>query len=691
MDAMAELKLKGNEDPEIWSASNDKAIVVGLYGVSGCGKSYLLKQLEQKLEQTYFAFYEGSDVIKSVAPGGLEAFQGMEKSDQEHWRKRAIDKIGKKCADSKKVGVVTGHFMFWSEEQQAGTRACTDNDLKVFTHILYLDMPADVVEERSRNDTKKKRPIISVDHIQNWQQEEKIQLRNLCRQHGILFSLISPRPSETTLLDRVSTLLLDFKSHNENYNLIQAKIRLNDFVAGQGQLKSVLVMDADRTLAPEDTGNMFWEKVSNSHTLEYEASTLKALFNSPLKYTYTAFRQATLLYEEAVDGQKFDVICQEVASAVAMHPEFVSLLQLVAEEEHIGAVVVTSGLRRAWLKVLEREGLSEKVEVIGGGRIEDRFVVSGEVKGALVAHLQEVHNLYVWAFGDSPLDLEMLRKANQAVIVVGEKQTRSATMDEALTGAVDSHGLHAKQVLLPGTVSPRLDTTKLPLVKLTEPGFVKILLGGRNPNGELQVLHATDKNAAKLLATQMRNAAVAGPNLREAHRRVGHYLAIENLADVIGIEPCPIKHVLGQRTIGFQLFHEQQTTIVALMRGGEPMALGVNDAFPSAMFVHASDPENLKPHHLEGQITVILVDSVVNTGKTIVEFVQHVRKLHATIRIVVVAGVVQAQCVTEDGFKQALAPYGKLHLVALRLSETKFTGSGTTDTGNRLFNTTHLP
>ena len=689
---MAEIELKGSERPEILSASNQKAIVVGLYGVPGCGKSYLLKQLEQKFGDVHFAFYEGSAMFKTLVPGGLEAFKGMEKPDKEHWRKRAIDRIGKECADSKKVGVVAGHFMFWPEEEQAGTPACTDNDLKVFTHILYLNIPAVVVEERTRNDPERKRPITSASRLHIWQQEEKTHLHNLCRQHGILFLLLSPRPSETTLLDRVSTLLLDFKAHDENYNLLQAKSRLKDFIAaGQGQLKTVLVMDADRTLAPEDTGVLFWKKVSKLWPVEYDASTLKDLFKGPLKYTYKAFRQAVLLYEEAVDGQVFDALCQEVASAVTMHPEFVSLLQLVAKEEHVGAVVVTSGLRRVWLKVLEREGLSEKVEVIGGGRIEDRFVVSGAVKGALVTHLQEFHDIHVWAFGDSPLDLEMLGKANQAVIVVGEKDTRSATMDEALTKAIDSENLCAKQVLLPGNASPRLDTTKLPLIKLTDPEFVKSLLGGQNPNGGLQVLHATNKNAAKLLATTMRDAAVAGPDLREAHRRVGHYLAIENLADVIGIEPCPIQHVLGQTTSGFRLFHEQQTTIVALMRGGEPMALGVNDAFPRAMFVHASDPENLQPHHLEGQITVILVDSVVNTGKTIVEFVQHVRKLHATIRIVVVAGVVQAECVNKDGFKKALAPYGKIDLVALRLSETKFTGSGTTDTGNRLFNTTHLP
>ena len=688
---MAEPEMKGSGSLEIKPASDNKAIVVGLYGVPGCGKSYLLKQLEQEIGGKGFAFYDGSEEISKIVPGRLEAFKRMTELDQEQWRKRAIDTIGKNCTDRKEIGVVAGHFMFWPEEKQAPTLAWTDHDQKVFTHILYLDVSPELVAQRSRKDPKKKRPTTSVRHVHNLQHEEKIQLSNRCRQHGILFSLISPRPNERTLLHRVSMLLLDFKSHDENSNLSQAKSKLNDFVAaGQGRLERVLVMDADRTLAPEDTGALFWEKVSKLEPLKYDASTLKTLFSGPLKYTYTAFRQAVLLYEEAVDGQKFDELCQEVASTVTMHPEFVSLLRLVAEEEKIGAVVVTTGLRRVWLKVLEREGLSEKVKVIGGGRIEDQYIVSPAVKGALVAHLQESHNIDVWAFGDSPLDLEMLRKANQAVIVVGEKHTRSATMDEALTEAINSHGLRAKQVLLPSNASPRLDTAKVPLVKLTEPEFFKSLLGGQNPNGGLQVLHHTDNNAAKLLATPMRDAAVAGPNLRKAHRRVGHYLAIENLADVIGIEMCPIQHVQGQTTSGYRLFHEQQTTIVALMRGGEPMALGVSDAFPRAMFVHASDPGNLKPHHLEGQITVLLVDSVVNTGKTIVEFVKHVRNLHATIRIVVVAGVVQDLCVRKEGFKQALAPYGKVHLVALRLSETSFVGKKTTDTGNRLFNTTHL-
>ena len=209
-----------------------------------------------------------------------------------------------------------------------------------------------------------------------------------------------------------------------------------------------------------------------------------------------------------------------------MHPEFVSLLRLVAEQKHVGAVVATCGLRRVWDKVLESEGLSEKVKVIGGGRIADGFVVSAAVKGALVSRLRETHHIYVWALGNSPLDLDMLLVADQAIIVVGEEQTRSKTMDAALTSAIDYHGLRARQAVLPIKASPRLDFTKLAMIELTEPGFVESLLHGRSTHGGLQVLCPTDTNAAKLLATPMRDAAVAGPDLREAHRCVGRYLAI---------------------------------------------------------------------------------------------------------------------------------------------------------------------
>lgn len=663
------------------SASN-KAVVIGLYGVPGSGKTFLLDQLKQKLGEEHFAFYEGSQMIAKVVPNGLDEFRELDERKKTYWRQFAIDTVGKECAASRQVAVVGGHFMFWPEEDESGSPVYTQNDLKTFTHILYLDVPAEVVAQRRLDDTKRNRPSTSIAHLRKWQQAEKTQLRHHCRRNGILFSQVFPH---STLLNKVLTLLGDFRHHNEKYNLSQVESRLDEvLVAGQGKLETVLVIDADRTLAAEDTGALFWEKVSRWP--RNEDSPLKMLFTE-LGYSYTAFRQATLLYEETADDQKFDELCQDVASAVTMYPQFVSLLQLVGKQEHVGAVIVSCGLRLVWEKVLEREGLSKTVKVIGGGRIADGFVVTAAVKAALVDRLQNVYETDVWAFGDSPLDLEMLNKANQAIVIVGEEQTRSKTMDLALSTAIDKDGLRARQALLPSNASPRLDTTRLPLVQLMEPDFLNSILC----RSGLQVLHATEKNAAKLLMTPMRDAKLAGPALREAHRRVGWYLATEFLADVIGMEEYPITHVQRNQTSGYRFLHEQKISIVALMRGGEAMALGVNEALPLAMFVHASHPDDIMLHHLQEQLTVVLVDSVVNSGKTVAQFFHHIRNLHATIRIVIIAGVVQAQSVSDGPLVKALDRHAKVSLIALRLSENKFIGSGTTDTGNRLFNTTHLP
>ncbi len=669
-------------------ASYGKPKVVGIYGVSGCGKTFLLDQLKQTMDQEQFSFYDGSKMIDTITPGGLKGFQNMEEEKQAMWRKRAIDEISMQCAGDNKVGIVAGHSMLWSEEQGKPLPVHTQNDLDVFTHMLYMEMPGDVVAERRDGDTQKNRPLLTANQLEDWQKEEKNRLGGLCRENGILFSVLQ-HPLQ---MDKVLALLDDFWIHSEHYNLSPAQEELRKSLKaneeGQG---IVLAMDADRTLAAEDTGSLFWKLASSKWPSAAAKDTLKKLFSGPLGYSHTAFRQATLLYEDIANDLEFDELCRDVASQVFMYPEMVSLLHFVAEQDHVEIVIISSGLRLVWEKVLEREGLSKAVTIVGGGRIKDGYVVTAAVKAQLVAYLRAIHKKYIWAFGDSPIDLPMLNKADRAVVVVGEESTRSRTMDAELKTAINDYGLGAYQVVLPSSATPR---SGIPMAKLTDPGFMFDIMGHRRSHKPPQLIHATDTEAAKLLATPMRNSAVAGPELREAHRRVGRHLATTFVADIVGLEQPPIQHVLGRQTRGYQLRHEAKTTIVALMRGGEPMASGVNDAFPLAMFVHAKDADDIKLHHLEGQITLILVDSVINTGKSIFGFIEHVRSIHATIRIVVVAGVVQDKCVSGSNggsLIQKLAPYARVHIVTLRISETCFVGSRQTDTGNRLFNTTHLP
>ena len=49
----------------------------------------------------------------------------------------------KEYADSERVAVVAGHFMFWPEDE-AGQPAHTRNNLETFTHTLCLDVPTEL-------------------------------------------------------------------------------------------------------------------------------------------------------------------------------------------------------------------------------------------------------------------------------------------------------------------------------------------------------------------------------------------------------------------------------------------------------------------------------------------------------------------------------------------------------------------
>ena len=95
--------------------------------------------------------------------------------------------------------------------------------------------------------------------------------------------------------------------------------------------------------------------------------------------------------------------------------------------------------------------------------------------------------------------------------------------------------------------------------------------------------------------TPTRDAKLSGSALREAHRRVGWYLATEFLPEVVGIGEYLIPHVQGHQTTGHRLFHDQQTSIIAVMRRGESITFDVNDAIPLATFIDANSPQDIKP------------------------------------------------------------------------------------------------
>lgn len=659
-----------------------KPIIIGLYGISGSGKTILLLQMRIDPTLDNFLFYDGSQLLGQVTPGGLDAFRKLKPTDKVHYREQALEYVSHACKSQQKTAVIAGHYIFWNPEKTPKyLYAGVNKDWETYTHIIYLNTDPELVADRRSSDISRRRQSLHVDELREWQQMERNELRDKCREHGVFFTSInetalSPQGATSR---KVKTVLKAFHEYTEEVNLEAVESALTTALGNLDKVEKVLVFDADKTLAPQDTGALFWECFKDC--TDFAQDPLKKIFQDG-QYSYAQFRQAMLYYEEVAD--MFDEVCEKVAGKVKLYPGMVELLTRAAKESRAHTLVVTCGRAEIWKQVLDRYGLSH-VKVIGSGRFEYDYVVTGAIKGEIVDKIHEM-KLRVIAFGDSPLDIDMLKRADRALVVVGESEARSKSMDAKLDEAITA-GLKAQQILLPNFVKPRLDLERLPQCALANKDLDIIF---RQP-----FLHATDKNIAKLLQTPTRDARNTGHELRKAHENIGYYLAMEYLSSLLGVEEYEIPHVQGNTTQGYRFKNEAETLIVPLMRGGEPMALGVSKALKTAAFAHAYNFADFEPGgkvagNIEGKKTIILVDSVINSGRSIVEFVEPLRRKYKNVRVVVVAGVVQAGATVGTELARMLETDGNLTLVALRKSENKFTGKGGTDTGHRLFNTTYL-
>ncbi|KAI1666422.1 hypothetical protein L13192_10106 [Pyrenophora tritici-repentis] len=636
-----------------------KPTIIGLYGISGSGKSYLLNHVKTEiaLQAQGFAFYDGSEVLAHVTPGGLDSFKLLDAAAKQSRIEAALALITQTCLDRGETAVVAGHYMFWNP----GVVVAVEKDWQTYTHIVYLDTDPGVIAQRISADLTRHRVVVDEEGLRSWQDKEKEDLRAICREKGILFTTLREKPGDTNAayLAHASTLLMDLKCHTEAANLANVERALGLALPHLNDLEKVLLFDADKTLAPQDTGTLFWELAAT-----FPACPLKALFTAQ-PYSYHSFRQAALLYEE--EAPRFDALCDRVAATVDMYPEMKALLARAATEPHVGVVLVTCGLRHVWEKVLARADLSH-VSIIGGGRLSDGYVVTGAVKGHIVdlLHAQRIRAI---AFGDSPLDMPMLQRADEAYVVFSD----SCSMDAALTAAI-ARGYTFAQVLGPAA------STVLPSVSLDAIDLA--------PRRNLTLAHPT---TAHLLATPTRDAALTGHALRAAHADMGYYLTLAHVAPLLGLEQYAILHVQGTPTDGHRVRFEGSTLIVPLMRGGESMAFGVSRALPHASFAHARHFADIVEGQMRGVRCMVVVDSVVNSGASVLAFVADVRALHPALRVVVVAGVVQAGAVESgSALMQALEKDRNLSVVALRVSGNKYKGKGGTDTGHRLFNTTML-
>ncbi|KAK5673905.1 hypothetical protein LTS10_013320 [Elasticomyces elasticus] len=154
-------------------------------------------------------------------------------------------------------------------------------------------------------------------------------------------------------------------------------------------------------------------------------------------------------------------------------------------------------------------------------------------------------------FGDSEIDLPMLKGADQAVVVVGDEVTRSKNMNGHLRRAISQSGLQVHQTLVAGSSMPRLLDLpeERPLVDLwkqhTIASFTK---------RHLPILAATESTAAKLLQTAMRDAVInTGQSIIiivERVRKLKPDIRIVVVAGVVHVEASQYDQTIWTRVAG---------------------------------------------------------------------------------------------------------------------------------------------
>ncbi|KAF1985145.1 hypothetical protein K402DRAFT_380073 [Aulographum hederae CBS 113979] len=648
--------------------------IFGLYGLPGSGKTHLSEALKSRLGHINFLFYELWEILPEIVPGGLPRFQSLSRDHQTQWRGRAINKIRKDCKEAGKAAIVTDLYMAWEDsDDNSGEILHAAKGLDLYSYILYLDVPGELIWCRRSNDPERQRPVLSAAHLDKWARAEKNGLRKLCYEHGVYFTTLWQRPQQSMEED-AEHLIRDSFHLTEEENSMRIEKKLVSTVESAwpdkfDRPKTFLVMHIDKTLAAGYAGGMFWWDKEGGHQQHTPAAEATRLLYLTWEYTYQSLRQVALLYAEKPFHEnplKTEELRSSIAARVRIKPQVLNLLHGVKTYSSVGTIVTTFDQGHILKTVLEREGLGSTVKVIGADFGTFGSVVTPEVQARLVKKLQQRYSAYVWAFGVNPLDLTMLKAVNEAIVLVTDGKVRSQSMDEPLAEAIEE-GLFAHQAVIPTSAVPRLEMATLPLVDLESSDLHDAIICRRNGPSGSRVIERSSSPAGKLLVSRIRERSIARSESDDVYRRVGWYLAADALPNHISLETYLLPQAQGEETHGCRLLDEQKTTIVARMPGDEALALGVLEAFPLAKFVKATRPADVQLHHLRDQKTVILVDKAVKSGRSMMGFVEHVRTLHPTIFIVIITSVVQEEILSKGKLARALTWDVNFFLFTLRL------------------------
>jgi adenylate kinase len=390
--------------------------VVGIYGVSGCGKSHTLATIRK--ERFEWRCMEGRQVIEDVLLEDedgkvLADFSVMSKNEQTRIRLEAADRI----RSYRGVTLVSGHCSFLTPkpsgvavladktEELSFDDVFTQGDAKTYDTILYLEKDAREIFQQREGDQERKRPKITIYMIEKWIQHEKDLLVRECEAHGIPFSLVHKWEEVIRYIDDVIVSSMATETRlRSNENLSRA-------VRDLPRADVYLLIDGDRTITPEDTGRLFFKSIGNRFDdPSVQADPLKSIFKRFPNYSFQAFLAVAMLYGVTMSDSEYQLLSRDCGTSLQLYPAWKDFLLRLPGNVH--PILISCSNREIWHASLQAHGLvgskaspSPGMSILAGNNIGiHNYIVDGDAK-ALAARVlrKRCPGCYVISFGDSGL------------------------------------------------------------------------------------------------------------------------------------------------------------------------------------------------------------------------------------------------------------------------------------------------
>ena len=271
-------------------------------------------------------------------------------------------------------------------------------------------------------------------------------------------------------------------------------------------------------------------------------------------------------------------------------------------------VVLSSGISEIWEKLCHVFGIKNHIA---------DSLISADTK-FFITKLLKSDGYKVKSFGDSMVDLYMLRNSDEGYLFLGNKMSHSLV---------------------------NVNTSGLNLMYNKE---------------HVILLNSNESFVKERVDICKSDSGISGNILAKAHYELGEYAGEY------------MKKILPNKDTG----------ILILERGGRFFGDGFYINYGGTLYPYNPKKDEL-PKFKENNI--IILDSVINSGKSLIELIESIKSFKSSINIFIVANVIQ---------EKSLALFKDYKLVAIRSSSNSFVGATQVkqiagkgpDTADRLFN-----